>query len=579
MLGNEAIARGAYEAGITVSTAYPGTPSTEITEYIAQYREINAEWSINEKVAFEIAMGAAIAGARAMVSMKHVGLNVAADPFMSISYPGVNGALVVVVADDPGQHSSQNEQDTRYFGMAAKVPVLEPTDAQECKDFILAACEMSEQFDTPVIVRLTTRVAHARSVVSLEARKPVPLREFDRRIPGKYIVAPFFAKQRRVVAEKRLVALRAYADTSSLNTVEDGSSGSGIITGGMAYHYAREVMPDAGFLKLGMSYPLPENLIRQFAQRYHTLFVVEELEPIWEEKIKSWGIRVTGKEVFPTIGELSTELVRHGLTGKAVSTGANTLDMPLPQRPPVLCPGCHHRGPFYILKKLKMHVAGDIGCYTLAAFPPFTAMDTSICMGASLGMAFGFEKARGPEFAKQTVAVIGDSTFWHSGVTGLIDIVYNRGFTTVIILDNSVTAMTGHQENPSTGFTLDGKPAPILDFKLLAQAIGIRRIREVDAYNLKEFEAAVREETAAPEPSLIITKRVCVLRKNCKDALSPPLVVDAALCSGCRKCLPLGCPALSFGTNKKAAIDEALCTGCGLCADVCDTHAITRIAR
>lgn len=571
MLGNEAIARGAWEAGVRVATAYPGTPSTEITEYLAEYPEIDSEFSVNEKVALEIGIGACIAGARTIVSMKHVGLNVAMDPLLSISYPGVNAGLVVVVADDPGQHSSQNEQDTRYFGIVGKLPVLEPADSQECLDFVAAAFELSERFDTVVIVRLTTRVAHSMSLVETHPRRDVGLRDHDKRA-GKYIVAPAAAKKRRVVAEQRLRDLEVEAETTPFNRVELREPGLGIVTSGIAYQYVREVAPNASVFKLGMSYPLPHRQLGEFAQRCDRVVVVEELEPIFEQQLRAWGIAVVGKERVPIIGELSPEIVRSALAlGQLPRLDASCLGE-LPVRPPVLCPGCHHRGPFAVLRKLKLHVCGDIGCYTLAAFPPLNSMETAICMGASIGMAFGYEKARGPEFAKKTVAVIGDSTFWHSGVTGLIDIVYNRGVSTVIILDNETTAMTGHQENPSTGKLLSGKPAPTLDFVALAKALGIASVREVDAYDLEALERVIREEVARQEPSVIVTRRACLLKRGAVPK-GPPVEVDPEKCEACKVCLRLGCPALSMQATA-VAIDPTLCAGCCLCASTCKFDAI-----
>lgn len=573
MLGNAAVARGAYEAGVSVATAYPGTPSTEITEHLAKYREIDAEWSVNEKVALEVAIGASIAGARAIASMKHVGLNVAADPLMSISYPGVNGGLVIVAADDPGQHSSQNEQDTRYYGIFAKIPVLEPSDSQECLDFTKRAFDISEKFDTPVIVRLSTRVSHSQSLTECGEREDVPLKKFDQN-PSKYIVAPAYAKGRRVIAEERLTRLKSWADESSLNSVEYQDKKVGVITGGIAYQYAKEALPEASFLKLGLAYPLPEKMIREFAVQCETLYVIEELEPIIEEKVKAMGIHVIGKDIFPTIGELSAAIIRKAVKKETLQKFEMPFSEPLPVRPPALCPGCHHRGPFYALKKLKLHVAGDIGCYTLAAFPPLNAMDTSICMGAGIGMAFGFEKARGKDFAKKTVAVIGDSTFWHSGITGLIDIVYNKGYTTVIILDNSVTAMTGHQENPSTGFDLRSEAAPQIDFESLGRAIGIKRVHTIDAFDLKKLEETIKTEVKAAEPSLIITKQPCALLKRAvrNDAFCE---VDPELCNGCGLCMKIGCPAISFNEQENIIeIDQDACNGCGLCANVCRMSAI-----
>lgn len=571
LLGNEAIARGAYEYGVTVATAYPGTPSTEITENIAKYENIKAQWSPNEKVALEVGIGASIAGARTIVSMKHVGLNVAADPFMSISYPGVNAGLVLAVADDPGQHSSQNEQDTRYFGMAAKIPIVEPSDSQECKDFVGAALDISEKFDTPVILRLSTRVSHSQSMVETQDKLDIALKEYDQN-PMKYIVAPAVAKKRRVIAEQRLRDLEEFAETTELNQVEYGDLKIGVITSGIAYQYAKEVLPNASFLKLGLSYPLPKNKITEFVNHCDKVYVVEELEPIIEEKIKSWGLDVIGKEVLPIIGELSPEIIRLAILNEKIEAVESKFSEEIPARPPTLCPGCHHRGVFHVLKKLKLHVSGDIGCYTLAAFPPLSSMDTSICMGASVGMALGFEKARGKDFAKKSIAVIGDSTFLHSGITGLIDVVYNQGNTTVIILDNSITGMTGHQENPSTGYTLEGSPTYSVDFEALGKAVGIKRVKTVDAYDIDELEKIVKEETNVEEPSLIITKRPCVLIKRA-NMIKSPLAIDVDKCTSCKLCLKIGCPAISF-KDGIMSINQILCVGCELCTEMCKFDAI-----
>jgi indolepyruvate ferredoxin oxidoreductase alpha subunit len=573
LLGNEAVARGAFEYGVTVASAYPGTPSTEITENIKKYENINTEWSPNEKVALEVGIGASIAGARTIVSMKHVGLNVAADALMSISYPGVNAGLLLAVADDPSQHSSQNEQDTRYFGMAAKVPVLEPSDSQECKDYVGHGLKISETFDTPVILRLNTRISHSQSMVELKDKVPYQLKKYDKN-PNKYIVAPAVAKKRRVIAEERLRRLEEFAETTELNTVEYKNRDIGIITSGIAYQYSKEVLPDASYLKLGLSYPLPRKKITEFIKNCKIVYVIEELEPIMEEKIKSWGLSVIGKEVIPIIGELNQEIVRASVLRKTIDGVKSELSKEIPVRPPVLCPGCHHRGVFYVLKKLKLHVSGDIGCYTLAAFAPLSAMDTSICMGASIGMAFGFEKARGKEFSKKTVAVIGDSTFIHSGITALIDVVYNQGNTTVIILDNSTTAMTGHQDHPGTGCTIRGEKSQAVDFVALAKAIGIKRIQTVDAHDITELERMVLEETQAEEPSVIITKRPCVLLKNA-TLIHEPLSISG--CKGCKACMKIGCPAISF-SNGIAEIKKELCVGCELCTRICEFDAIKKEA-
>lgn len=571
MLGNEAVARGAYEAGVTVSAAYPGTPSTEISEYIARYEEVNAEWSPNEKVALEVGIGASIAGARAIVSMKHVGLNVAADPLLSVSYPGVNGGLVVAVADDPGQHSSQNEQDTRYYGIIGKIPIVEPSNSKECKSFVGEALNISEEFDTPVILRLSTRVAHSKSLVEENERNNYKLKPYDKN-PNKYIVAPAVAKKRRVVAEERLRKLEEFAETTELNKLEYNDLKIGIITSGISYEYSKEVLPNASYLKLGLSYPLPKNKISDFVSKCEKVYIIEELEPIFEKEIKSWGLNVIGKEVIPTIGELSPSIIRKAILNEEIEKIDTSVLKEIPNRPPTLCAGCHHRGVFYVLNKLKLNVSGDIGCYTLTAFPPLNAMDTSICMGASIGMVFGFEKARGKDFSKKSVAVIGDSTFMHSGITGLIDIVYNKGNSTVLILDNSITAMTGHQDNPATGYTLKGEETVAVSFEKLASAIGVNRIRTVDAYDIEELEKILIEEVNAEEPSVIITKKPCALLKtNIKSR--EKYKIHKNKCVGCKACMRIGCPAISF-ENGKAEINPLQCSGCGLCKKVCKINAI-----
>lgn len=570
MLGNAAVARGLYENGVTVVSAYPGTPSTEITEYAATYDEIYAEWAPNEKVALEVAIGASIGGARAFCAMKHVGLNVAADPLFTASYTGVNGGLVIGVADDPSMHSSQNEQDSRHYAKASKIPMVEPSDSSECKEFIQFAYEMSEEFDTPVILRLATRVSHSQSIVELTERTEVPLKEYQKDI-GKYVMMPGNAIRRHPVAEERTRNLAEYAETTPLNRVEYGEKKIGIITSGMCYHYVREAFGDTvSVLKLGMSYPLPVKMIQEFAKNVETLYVVEELDPFIEEHCRNIGVKVIGKELFPVCYEYSTRQIKSLITGEP---GAEfvTPEEETPVRPPVLCPGCPHRGTFYVLKKMGVNVCGDIGCYTLGAVAPLGAMDAVVCMGASVGMSFGMSLARGKEFAKNTVAVIGDSTFIHSGITGLIEIVYNKGINTVIILDNSITGMTGHQENPTTGKTLRGEATKQVDLELLGHAVGIDRVVVVDPFDLEQFEKTVKEELAAEEPSLIIAQRPCALLKNVK--FPGPVRVLEDQCKKCKMCMKLGCSALSIHDGR-VEIDQTLCNGCGLCQTVCKFGAI-----
>lgn len=571
LLGNEAIARGVYEAGVGVATAYPGTPSTEITECIAQYDEILAEWAPNEKVALEVAIGASVAGARSCCSMKHVGLNVAADPLFTASYTGVNGGLVLFVADDPGMHSSQNEQDTRIIARGAKVPVLEPSDSRECKEFTKIAFEISEEFDTPVIVRLSTRVSHSRGLVELNDRINYELKPYVKN-PAKYVMMPGYAKRRHPLVEERMKKLREYSNNSGLNRIEWGDKKIGIITSGISYQYSKEVFPDASFLKLGMVHPLPEGLIRDFAKEVETLYVIEELEPFIENQCLKMEIKVIGKELLPVIGEYSAGLIKERLLG-IKEEKLNNLNEDVPARPPVLCPGCPHRGTYYVLKKLKLNVMGDIGCYTLGAIAPLESVDTTVCMGASIGMAHGMEKARGTDAARKTVAVIGDSTFIHSGITGLIDIVYNKGTSTVIILDNSITGMTGHQDNPTTGYTIKGEPTKQVDLEKLCQAIGIERVRICDPFDLSEFEKVVREEIAAEEPSVIIAQRPCALLKYVKHG--KPLTINSDKCTTCRMCMRLGCPAI-VDKGGHIEINSALCVGCNLCTKVCRFNAIEK---
>ncbi len=571
MLGNEAVARGAYEAGVTVAAAYPGTPSTEITENIAKYDEIYSEWSPNEKVSLEVAIGASIAGARSICSMKHVGLNVAADPLFTVSYTGVNGGLVVMVADDPGMHSSQNEQDSRHYARASKVPMLEPADSQECKEFVRQAFEISEKFDCPVLVRLSTRVAHSQSTVELGEKCDYKLKDYSKN-PDKYVMMPAMARKRHVEVEKRMTLLRDFSNESSLNAIEWGSKDIGVITCGIAYQYAREAFGDVSYLKIGMVYPLPDKLIADFCRQVKKVYIIEELEPFIEEQVKKMCIQATGKEIIPVIGELSAQLIREKVFGKN-HAGKALLNETVPLRPPVMCPGCPHRGMYHVIKKLKLNVSGDIGCYTLGALPPTASMDTCICMGASVGAAHGMEKARGKEFGKKTVAVIGDSTFIHSGITGLIDVVYNKGNSTVIILDNSITGMTGHQHNPTTGYTIKGEPTRQVDLVKLANAIGIERVRVADPFNIKEFEKIVREEIEAEEPSVIISQRPCALLKHVK--FKGALRINLEKCRKCKMCMSIGCPSI-VDKGDHIEVNEALCVGCELCTKVCSFNAFEK---
>jgi indolepyruvate ferredoxin oxidoreductase alpha subunit len=571
LLGNEAIARGVYEAGATVAAAYPGTPSTEITENIAKYDEIYSEWASNEKVALEVAIGASIGGARAACAMKHVGLNVAADPLFTASYTGVNGGLVIFVADDPGMHSSQNEQDTRILARGAKVPVLEPSDSSECKEFTKAAFKISEEFDTPVIVRLTTRVSHSQGMVEFAERENYQLKPYEKNV-SKYVMMPGMAKRRHPVVEERTLKLAEFAETSHLNRIEWGDKKVGIITSGITYEYAKEVFGNASYLKLGMVHPLSQKLIKDFAKEVETLYVIEELDPVIEEYCLQLGLKVIGKSKLPLVGEYSANLLREKLLGEKVEK-TNEITEEAPVRPPVLCPGCPHRATFYVLKKLKLNVSGDIGCYTLGALAPLESVDTTICMGASVGVAHGMEKARGKDMARKTVAVIGDSTFIHSGITGLIDIVYNKGTSTVIILDNSITGMTGHQQNPTTGFTIKGEPTRQVDLLKLCQAVGIDRVRVCDPFDLVGFEKVVKEEIAADEPSVIIAQRPCALLKHVK--YGPVLTINQDKCTKCRMCMRLGCPAI-VDRGDHIEINATQCVGCDLCPKVCKFNAIEK---
>lgn len=571
MLGNEAIARGAYEAGVRVVSSYPGTPSTEITEFMAKYDEIYCEWASNEKVAVETASGASLAGGRAVSAMKHVGLNVAADPLFTMSYIGVNAGLVLCVADDPGMHSSQNEQDSRNYALASKIPMLEPADSGECKDFMKKAFSLSEKFDTPVLMRLTTRVAHSQSLVEVCEREDLPLKPYEKNI-AKNVMVPANARPKHPAVEARTEQLSAFSETSDLNKVIMRDTEIGIITAGISYQYVEEALPNASVLKLGMVWPLPENLIRDFAAKVKTCYVIEELDPFLEQNIRAMGISVIGKELFPKVDEYSASLLRSKILGEKAADTVSAAEA-VPVRPPVMCPGCSHRGVFYVLHKLGLNVSGDIGCYSLGCAAPLSSIDSIICMGASVSAAHGMEKAAGRDFAKKTVAVLGDSTFIHSGITGLIDIVYNKGTSTVIILDNSITGMTGHQQNPSTGFTIRNEPTRQVDLVKLAEAVGVDRVKVVDPFDLDLLEKVVKEEVAADEPSVIIAQRPCALLK--KAGYSGTFVINDK-CKNCKMCMKLGCPAISI-TENGPKINDTLCVGCGLCPNVCKFGAIEKV--
>ena len=570
MLGNEAVARGLYEAGCSFVSSYPGTPSTEITEAAAKYPEIYAEWAPNEKVAMESAFGACLAGQRSFCGMKHVGLNVAADPLFTIAYTGVNAGMIIGVADDAGMHSSQNEQDSRHYAKAAKVPMLEPADSAEGLAFAKLAYELSEQFDTPVLLKMCTRVSHSQSVVEPGQRIMPPEKPYEKN-GAKYIMMPGNAKRRHPLVEKRTADLIAWAETAPVNRLEEGTDYQiGIITASTSYQYVKEACGDRyPVLRLGMTWPLPERKIRDFAASVEQLVVVEELDGFIEEHCRNLGLHPVGKERFSCIDELSQNLVAEQL-GMPHTVGMK-LEEAIPARPPVMCAGCPHRGLFYTLAKNKLTVLGDIGCYTLGAVPPLAAIDTTICMGASVSGLHGFLKAGGPGAQGKTVAVIGDSTFMHSGITGLVNIAYNESNATVIILDNSITGMTGHQQNPTTGFNLKGDPCTKIDLESLCRSVGIRRVRVVDPYDLAQCDAAVKEELAADEPSVIISRRPCALLKYVKH--KKPLVVDADKCRSCKMCMKIGCPAISM-TSGKAEIDNTLCTGCGVCEQLCKFDAL-----
>ena len=570
MLGNEAIARGAYEAGVKVSAAYPGTPSTEISENIVKYPEIYAEWSPNEKVAMEVAIGASVSGVRSMASMKHVGVNVASDPLYTVSYIGVNGGLVLVAADDPGLYSSQNEQDTRCVARAAMVPVLEPSDSQEAKDFMKLAFELSEKYDTPMIMRTTTRLSHSQGPVTLEEREEREDIVYERNV-GKFVMMPGNAKLRHLHVEKRLKDMAEDGANMSINRMEINDTKIGFITSGIAYQYVKEACPDASVLKLGMVHPLPRKLIEEFASKVETLYICEELEPVFEEQIKSWGIQCIGKEIFTVQGEYSANMIR-----KAVLNEEMDLKAPaqVPARPPILCPGCPHRSVFSVLNKLKIHAAGDIGCYTLGAVAPLNVVDTTVCMGASISTLHGMEKAKGKDYIKNWVAVIGDSTFMHTGINSLMNMVYNQGTGTVMILDNSTTGMTGHQDHAATGKTLMGEEVPAISIYHLCKAMGIRNVVEIDAFDTALLEKTIREEVAKDEVSVIITKAPCVLLKKEKKVTPKVCVPVTDKCKKCGMCLRPGCPALTRNEDGTISIDETMCNGCGLCKGICKFDAI-----
>lgn len=568
MLGNEAIARGAYEAGVKVSAAYPGTPSTEISECLVQYKdELYCEWSPNEKVATEVAIGASVAGVRAMSCMKHVGFNVAADPTYTVSYMGVNGGLMIVVADDPGLYSSQNEQDTRMVARAAQIPVLEPSDSAEAKDFVKIAFELSEKYDRPFVLRTTTRLAHSQGIVELHDREEIEDKPYVKDI-RKTVMMPGNAKLRHVEIEKRNLELAEAANTLPINKIEMNDTKIGVITSGIPYQYVKEALPNASVLKLGMVNPLPRKLIEEFASKVEKLYIVEELDPVIEEQVKSYGIQAIGKEIFTVQGEYSANMIRTAILGEELEIAAPAA---APGRPPILCPGCPHRSVFYVLNKLKLHAAGDIGCYTLGAVAPLSVVDTTICMGASISSLHGMEKAKGKEYIKNWVAVIGDSTFLHTGVNSLMNMMYNHATGTVLILDNSTTGMTGHQDHAATGKTLQGDPTYAINIPELCRAIGVKNVVEVNAFDIDTLEKVVKEEVAKDEVSVIITKTPCVLLSKAKK---PLYIAHEDKCKKCGMCMRPGCPAMTKNPDGTIHIDDTMCTGCGLCKSLCKFDAI-----
>ena len=568
MLGNEAFARGAYEAGVSVVSSYPGTPSTEVTENLAKYDDIYVEWAPNEKVALETAFGASLGGVRSLCCLKHVGLNVAADPLFTAAYTGINAGLTVLVADDPGMHSSQNEQDSRYYAKSAHLPMLEPSDSGEAIDFMIKAYEISEKFDTPVLMRTTTRISHSRGIVETHSRAEIEKKIYEKN-PSKYVMMPANARGRHTVIEKRMDDLAKFADETNLNVIEYNDKAIGIITSGICYNYVKEAVPNASVFKLGMVFPLPENKLREFAQNVEQLYVIEELEPFIEEHIKALGIDVKGKELFTVQGEYTAKAIKAALTNEAKAESIDSAVEDVPLRPPVLCPGCPHRAVFYMINRLGLTPMGDIGCYTLGALPPLGAVDTTLCMGASIGMAHGMEKAgNDPE---KIVSVIGDSTFLHSGITGLLNMVYNGATSTVLILDNSTTGMTGHQDHPATGKNAKGQPAPAVNLVELVKSLGVKNVAVVDPFDTNELKRILREETSRDELSVVIAQRACKLIDKSKDDAS--LVIKD--CKNCKSCMKLGCPALVQG-KEAVEIDPAICVGCELCIEVCPFNAIGR---
>lgn len=571
MLGNEAIARGAWEAGVKVSSAYPGTPSTEISENVVKYDEIYAEWSPNEKVAMEVAIGASMAGVRSLVSMKHVGVNVASDPLYTVSYIGVNGGLVMIAADDPGLYSSQNEQDSRAVARAAKVPVIEPSDSNEAKEFVKFAYDLSEQYDTPVMVRTTTRLAHSQGVVELCERQEREDKPYVKNIK-KNVMMPGMAKARHLHVEDREIRMAKDASAFPINRMEMGDTKIGVITSGIPYQYVKEVLPNASVLKLGLVNPLPKDLVREFASKVEKLYIVEELDPIIEEQVKAMGIACTGKEIFTVQGEYSANMIRKAILGMDLQLEDAAQ---VPNRPPILCPGCPHRSTFYVLKKLGIHAAGDIGCYTLGAVAPLGVVDTTVCMGASISTLHGMEKAKGPEFIRNWVAVIGDSTFMHTGVNSLMNMVYNRSTGTVLILDNSTTGMTGHQDHAGTGKTLKGDIVNAIDVVKLCTAIGVPNVKVVDTFNVPELEKTIREETAREELSVVIVKAPCALLNKKKVTVQYKANPDA--CVHCGMCMKPGCPAITRNADNTITINDTMCNGCSLCAQLCKFGAIEKV--